>query len=161
RFFAGYVTLVPGSRGDSMHIMVLGLNHRTAPVELRERLAFSDGELEEALTRLRHTKSILECTILSTCNRMELYAVCDQLHTGEYYLKTFLENWFGIPREQFVDHLYVKQNEEAVRHLFLVACGLDSMIIGETQILGQVKSAFLTAQKHGATGTLFNTLFKQ
>lgn len=144
-----------------MHIMVLGLNHRTAPVELRERLAFSDGELEEALTRLRHTKSILECTILSTCNRMELYAVCDQLHTGEYYLKTFLENWFGIPREQFVDHLYVKQNEEAVRHLFLVACGLDSMIIGETQILGQVKSAFLTAQKHGATGTLFNTLFKQ
>ena len=92
---------------------------------------------------------------------MELYAVCDQLHTGEYYLKTFLENWFGIPREQFVDHLYVKQNEEAVRHLFLVACGLDSMIIGETQILGQVKSAFLTAQKHGATGTLFNTLFEQ
>lgn len=144
-----------------MHIMVLGLNHRTAPVELRERLAFSGGELEEALTRLSHTKSILECTVLSTCNRMELYAVCDQIHTGEYYLKTFLEDWFGVPREEFVDHLYVKQNEEALRHLFLVACGLDSMIIGETQILGQVKSAFLTAQKSGATGTLFNTLFKQ
>jgi glutamyl-tRNA reductase len=92
---------------------------------------------------------------------MELYVVCDQLHTGEYYAKSFLESWFRIPREEFVDHLYVKPDQEAVRHLFHVVCGLDSLVLGETQILGQVKQAFLTAQATGTTGTLFNMLFKQ
>jgi len=144
-----------------MHILTVGLNHKTAPVELREKLAFSEDRLPLALNMLRNMKSILECVILSTCNRMELHVVCDQLHTGEYYVKSFLESWFRIPREEFADHLYVKPNEEAIEHLFRVVCGLDSLVIGETQILGQVKQAFLTAQATGTTGTLFNTLFKQ
>ncbi|SEN01074.1 glutamyl-tRNA reductase [Lihuaxuella thermophila] len=144
-----------------MHILVVGFNHKTAPVELREKLAFSSDRLQMALNVLRDMKSILECVIVSTCNRMELYVVCDQLHTGEYYSKSFLENWFRVPKEEFVPHLYVKQNLEAVNHLFTVVCGLDSLVLGETQILGQVKSAFLTAQAEGTTGTIFNTLFKQ
>lgn len=144
-----------------MHIITVGINHKTAPVELREQLAFSADELEKALTRLRHTKSILECVVLSTCNRVELYVVCDQLHTGRYYSKAFLASWFGIPMESFSDHLYIKENTEAIRHLFTVVCGLDSMMIGETQILGQVRTAFLTAQETGTTGTVFNELFKR
>jgi glutamyl-tRNA reductase len=143
-----------------MHILVVGFNHKTAPVELRERLAFSDEQLPMALKHLRDMKSILECVIVSTCNRMELYVVCDQLHTGEYYAKAFLENWFRIPRIEFEEHLYIKQNEQAVNHLFHVVSGLDSLVIGETQILGQVRDAFLAAQVQGSTGTLFNKLFK-
>lgn len=144
-----------------MHLLIVGLNHKTAPVELREQLAFSEDRLPLALNTLRHMKSILECVILSTCNRMELYIVCDQLHTGKYYAKSFLESWFRIPREEFVNHLYIKENEEACEHLLHVVCGLDSLVIGETQILGQVKQAYLTALKTGTTGTLFNKLFQQ
>jgi glutamyl-tRNA reductase len=144
-----------------MHILAIGFNHKTAPVEIREKLSFQEDRLPLALRTLRDMKSILECVIVSTCNRTELYVVCDQLHMGEYYSKSFLESWFRIPREEFADHLYVKENEEAVRHLFHVVCGLDSLVIGETQILGQVKQAFLTALETGTTGTLFNTLFKQ
>ncbi|OYD08281.1 glutamyl-tRNA reductase [Paludifilum halophilum] len=144
-----------------MHIVLTGFNHKTAPVELRERMTFSTDGLDRSLRRLRQMKSILECVIVSTCNRTELYAVTDQLHTGQYYSKAFLENEFGIPKEEFTDHLYHKWNEEAVHHLFSVVCGLDSMVLGETQILGQVKQAFTAAQKAETTGTLFNHLFKQ
>ncbi|AUS08405.1 glutamyl-tRNA reductase [Laceyella sacchari] len=144
-----------------MHTLVIGLNHKTAPVEIREQLAFQEDRLQLALKSLRDMKSVLECVIVSTCNRMELYVVADQLHTGEYYAKAFLESWFRLPKEGFAEHLYVKANQEAVRHLFHVVCGMDSLVLGETQILGQVKQAFLTAQQTGTTGTLFNALFKQ
>ncbi|MBD1371800.1 glutamyl-tRNA reductase [Hazenella sp. IB182357] len=144
-----------------MHTIVIGFNHKTAPVEIRERLVFSEQRLDLAIRTLRDMKSVLECVIVSTCNRMELYLVCDQLHTGEYYAKTFLESWFRIPREEFVSHLYILHNQDAVSHLLHVVCGLDSLVIGETQILGQVKQAFFAAQAQQATGTVFNTLFKQ
>lgn len=144
-----------------MHIIALGFNHKTAPVELRERMAFHTENLTPALQRLRRQKSILECVIVSTCNRVELYVVSDQLHTGRYYSKSFLENEFAVKRDQFEPHLYIKEDEEAIRHLFTVVSGLDSMVLGETQILGQVKQSFLVAQDAGVTGTLFNQLFKQ
>lgn len=144
-----------------MHILSVGLNHKTAPVDVRERFAFSDASLADALVALRHTKSVLECVILSTCNRMEMYVVCDQLHTGRYYTTTFLETWFETDREQFADHLYFFEGEAAVRHLFEVTCGLDSMIMGETQILGQVTDAMEAAQKAQTTGTLLNKLFRE
>ncbi|MDR6226447.1 glutamyl-tRNA reductase [Desmospora profundinema] len=144
-----------------MHIIALGFNHKTAPVELRERMAFSAEDLTAPLQRLRQQKSILECVIISTCNRMELYVVSDQLHTGRYYAKSFLEGEFGLDRNRFEPHLYIKEDEHAIRHLFTVVCGLDSMVLGETQILGQVKQSFLAAQEAGVTGTLFNQLFKQ
>jgi glutamyl-tRNA reductase len=144
-----------------MHIIAVSLNHHTAPVEVRERFTFSDERLPEALNRLKQTKSILEGVIVSTCNRTEIYAVVDRLHMCGHYIRGFMENWFGISRDQFVQYLSIHEDQDAIKHLFRVTCGLDSMMIGETQILGQVRSSFLTAQKEAATGTLFNMLFKQ
>ncbi|MUG67763.1 glutamyl-tRNA reductase [Paenibacillus campinasensis] len=144
-----------------MHIIVVGLNYRTAPVEVRERFAFSEEELPEALKQLKSTKSVLEGVIVATCNRTEIYVVVDRLHMCGYFIRSFMEQWFGINREAFTQYLYIYEDEQAISHLFKVACGLDSMVIGETQILGQVRSAFLMSQKEQATGTWFNMLFKQ
>ncbi|PYI52206.1 glutamyl-tRNA reductase [Paenibacillus flagellatus] len=144
-----------------MHIIAVGLNYRTAPVEIREQFAFDESLLPLALRRLKETKSILECVIVSTCNRTELYAVVDRLYMCGHYVRNFLETWFGIPREKMKDYLYIYEDRQAIEHLFRVTAGLDSMVIGETQILGQVRDAFLKAQSEKATGTLFNMLFKQ
>jgi len=144
-----------------MHIIVVGLNYKTAPVEIRERLAFSETDLPFAMTTLKNKKSILENMIVSTCNRTEVYAVVDQLHTGRYYIKEFLAEWFRLDQEEFASHLYIQEHESAVQHLFKVTCGLNSMVLGETQILGQVRNSFLMAQEKGATGTIFNHLIKQ
>lgn len=144
-----------------MHIIAVGLNYRTAPVEIREKFAFDEKMLPLALQQLKETKSILECVIVSTCNRTEIYAVVDRLYMCGHYVRNFLETWFGIPRERMKDFLYIYEDRRAIDHLFRVTCGLDSMVIGETQILGQVRDAFLNAQKEKATGTLFNMLFKQ
>lgn len=144
-----------------MHVIVVGLNHKTAPVEVREKLTFQDQEFVPAMSELKQRKSILENVILSTCNRTEVYAVVDQLHTGRYYIKQFLSDWFSVEREEFEPYLFIYENEHAVNHLFRVACGLDSLVIGETQILGQVRDSFTAAQKSDTTGTVFNQLFKQ
>jgi glutamyl-tRNA reductase len=144
-----------------MHILMIGLNYKTAPVETRERLTFNELDLGEAMKKLQEKKSILENIILSTCNRTEIYAVVDQLHTGRYYIKEFLSEWFGIDQAEFSPYLFYREENGAVEHLFKVSCGLDSMILGETQILGQVRSSFLLAQQEETTGTVFNHLFKQ
>jgi len=139
--------------------LVTGLNHRTAPVEIREKFSVSKDDLVDALRELKQTKSILECVIVSTCNRTEIYAVVDRQH-GEFVYK-FLEKWFGVARSDFLPYMYMCRDEKAVEHLFRVTCGLDSLVIGETQILGQVRDAFLLAQENKTTGTLFNTLFRE
>ncbi|MFC4409869.1 glutamyl-tRNA reductase [Chungangia koreensis] len=144
-----------------MHTIVVGVNYRTAPVEIREKLSFIENELPNAMAALQKEKSILENIIVSTCNRTEIYAVVDQLHTGKYYVKQFLAKWFDIPMESFSQFLIVRENHEAVDHLFRVSAGVDSMVLGETQILGQVKKSFLEGQETGTTGTVFNQLFKQ
>jgi glutamyl-tRNA reductase len=144
-----------------MHIIVIGLNYKTAPVEIRERLTFSESDLVDAIKKLNTKKSILENIILSTCNRTEIYAVVDQLHTGRYYIKEFLSEWFGLDQAEFSPYLFVYEEDGAVDHLFRVTCGIQSMILGETQILGQVRSSFLLAQQEAATGSVFNQLFKQ
>ncbi|RXY98267.1 glutamyl-tRNA reductase [Fictibacillus sp. S7] len=144
-----------------MHILVVGLNYKTAPVEIREKVSFQPTELAEAHKALRARKSILECTIVSTCNRTEVYAVVDQLHTGRYYMKSFLAEWFSIETNDLNPFLFIREEEISVEHLFRVAAGLDSMVLGETQILGQVRDSFLLAQQEGTTGTIFNHLFKQ
>jgi len=144
-----------------MYIITVGLNYKTAPVEIRERLSFQEAELIAAMLTLKKRKSILENVIVSTCNRTEIYAVVDQLHTGRYYIKEFFAEWFHIERENFESHLYIYENQKAVEHLFNVSCGLDSMVIGETQILGQVRSSFFKAQEANSVGTVFNQLFKQ
>lgn len=144
-----------------MHIIVVGLNYKTAPVEIRERLAFAEDALAPAMVTLNQKKSILENVIVSTCNRTEVYAVVDQVHTGRYYIKEFLSEWFQMDPLEFTDHLYIHEEEDATKHLFQVTCGLNSMVLGETQILGQVRTSFLLAQENGTTGTVFNYLMKQ
>lgn len=144
-----------------MYTVVVGVNHRTAPVEIREKLSFVEAELPQAMQTLQQQKSILENIIISTCNRTEIYAVVDQIHTGRYYIKKFLADWFALPIEEFSTHLIIHEEDGAVEHLLRVAAGIDSMVLGETQILGQVRSSFLAAQEIGTTGTVFNELFKQ
>jgi glutamyl-tRNA reductase len=144
-----------------MHIIAIGLNYKTAPVEIREKLSFNENELVSAMTALQNQKSILENVIISTCNRTEIYAVVDQLHTGRYYVKAFLSEWFQIDKEEFSPFLRIFEGDAAIEHLYRVACGLDSMVLGETQILGQVRSSFLLAQEKQTIGTVFNQLFKQ
>ncbi|TSB46262.1 glutamyl-tRNA reductase [Alkalicoccobacillus porphyridii] len=144
-----------------MHIILVGLNYKTAPVEMREKMAFQETELPAALKQLRTSKSILECAIISTCNRTEVYVVADQLHTGRHFTKTFLSDWFNMSKADVSPYLNIKENDAAVEHLMRVAAGLDSMILGETQILGQIKNQFLLAQTEQVTGTIFNELFKQ
>ncbi|RDU36285.1 glutamyl-tRNA reductase [Neobacillus piezotolerans] len=144
-----------------MHILVAGINYKTAPVEIRERLTFKQDELREAARTLKGKKAILENVILSTCNRTEIYAVVDQVHTGRYYIKEFLSEWFGLEQSEFSPFLFIYEGDGAIEHLFNVACGLNSMILGETQILGQVRSSFFLSQEEEATGTVFNHLFKQ
>lgn len=143
-----------------MHIVVAGLNYRTAPVSIREKFAFAEGDLPLALKELKETKSVMECVVVGTCNRTELYVAVDRQPCA-HYLRGFIEKWFGVPRGEYQEHLYVYENEKAIEHLFRVTSGLDSMVIGETQILGQVRDAFLLAQREKTTGVLFNTLFKQ
>lgn len=144
-----------------MHIVVVGLNYRTAPVEVRERFTFAEQDLPKALELLKSTKSVLEGVIVATCNRTEIYVVVDRLSMCGYFIRGFMEQWFNIKREEFTQHLYIYEDEQAISHLFKVTCGLDSMVIGETQILGQVRNAFLESQEQKATGTWFNMLFKQ
>ncbi|MGG3469233.1 glutamyl-tRNA reductase [Neobacillus pocheonensis] len=144
-----------------MHILVVGLNYKTAPVEIRERLTFSETDLVDAIKKLNAKKSILENIILSTCNRTEIYAVVDQLHTGRYYIKEFLAEWFGMEQAEFSPFLFINEDDGAVDHLFNVTCGLNSMVLGETQILGQVRTSFMLAQAEEITGSVFNHLFKQ
>ncbi|WP_397539491.1 glutamyl-tRNA reductase [Rummeliibacillus pycnus] len=144
-----------------MHTIVVGLNYKTAPVEIREKFSFTEEELPNAMRALQSQKSILEDVIVSTCNRTEIYAVVDQLHTGRYYIKQFLSTWFKVPVEFFESHLYIREEDSSMMHLFNVSSGIDSMVLGETQILGQVKGSFLKAQEIGVTGTVYNKLFKQ
>lgn len=144
-----------------MHTLVVGLNYKTAPVEIREKLSFAEHTIPEAMAALQQQKSVLENVIVSTCNRTEIYAVVDQLHTGRYYIKQFLAEWFHVPMEEFSPHLIIKEQDEAVQHLFRVSAGIDSMVLGETQILGQVRKSFLNGQELGSTGTVYNHLFKQ
>ena len=144
-----------------MHIIALSLNYKKTGVEEREQVTFQDDEVVEALHKLREQKSILEAALLSTCNRTELYVVSDQEHTGAYYSRKFLADWFDVEYEKIKDMTDMKVADEAISHLFKVTAGLDSMVLGETQILGQIRDAFLTAQEEHTTGTIFNKLFKE
>lgn len=146
---------------EQVHIIVVGVNYKTAPVEIREKLTFNPADLEKAMVSLKDQKSVLENIIVSTCNRTEVYAVVDQLHTGRYYIKAFLADWFGLDKEEFSPYLNIYENDGAIEHLYRVSCGLDSMVLGETQILGQIRNSFLTAQEFHTVGTIFNQLFKQ
>jgi len=142
-----------------MSLLVIGLNHRTAPVALRERLAFSSSRVEELLPQLKKTGSLDELVILSTCNRTEFYISAENPATSVATLNQWLHQEAGGPALE--PHLYRREEDETVSHLFKVAAGLDSMVIGEHEILGQVKNAYLLSHQTGCTGKLMNVLFQR
>jgi len=145
-----------------MHIVVVGLSHKTAPVEIREKLAVPESRLGEALTRLCAYQGIKEGILLSTCNRVEVYAVVEDLETGYGRIQEFLADaHLSVSSEQLTPHLYWQTGDRAITHLFRVACSLDSMVVGESQILGQVKDAFETALTHKTTGLILNKVVKK
>ena len=136
-----------------MTLWVLGINHQTAPVDLRERVAFDAGNLPAALASLRALSEVSEAALLSTCNRTELYAIARDSES--------LTHWLSTQAEGLDAYLYRYSDADAVRHLFRVATGLDSMVLGEPQILGQVKDAWVTARENGAMGSRLDRLFQQ
>ena len=143
-----------------MHAILVGLNHKSAAVELREKLHFDDKVIKRALRNLSRREQVEECAILSTCNRVELYASSLDVNKGLGSLKNFLAEYHEINEAEIDPHLYELSAEAAVTHLFRVAASLDSLVVGENQILGQVKSAYLTAQGEGCTKHILNRLFQ-
>ena len=156
-----------------MQILTLGINHHTAPLSVREQVAFAPEMIQPALHHLKdrlanvsETK-LPEATILSTCNRTELYCAANDAHDTheQSALKNTAIEWLaqsrGIRSDELLPHVYVLPQSQAVRHAFRVACGLDSMVVGETQILGQLKDAVRTADEAGSLGTYLNQLFQK
>jgi glutamyl-tRNA reductase len=141
-----------------MRLFAVGLSHRTAPVELRECVDFSRSGVEAALSALASQGIVRELVILSTCNRAEIYAAGDTEATADA-VGRFIAEYHSLPDAQMAPHLYVHKGAAAARHLFRVAAGLDSLVVGEPQILGQVKSAYSTASDLHHTGALTNRLF--
>lgn len=145
-----------------MHIILVGLSHKTAPVEVRERLAVPESRLGEALARLCGYDGIKEGLLLSTCNRVEVYAVVDSVESGFNSVQEFLaDTHMSLSSEQLTPHLYWHTDDRAIAHMFRVAASLDSMIVGESQILGQMKDAFEVALSHKATGMILNKVIKK
>jgi len=142
-----------------MTLLALGINHKTAPVAVREKVAFAPDLLPSQLRDANSAAGMQEIAILSTCNRTELYCTVDGA-TPEQLL-AWLEKVHGVPLEQLQDCHYSLNDEDAVKHLFRVASGLDSLILGEPQILGQMKSAFAVAQEAGTIGPELGRLFRQ
>ena len=141
-----------------MHLLALGLNHRTAAVDLRERTAFSPEQLPDAVRSLTSSLDVTEATILSTCNRTEIY--CHQQNPTSDPVLDWLRDYGDLPVQALDGSTYALPGEQAVQHAFRVAAGLDSMVLGEPQILGQMKSAFSVAHQAGTTGKILNRLFQ-
>jgi glutamyl-tRNA reductase len=146
-------------------LVLLGINHNTAPIEVRERLAIPSTRLADATRTLLHQPGIREGLILSTCNRVELLTLQDDGETSQPQTKTdllrFLHEYFSVPPNDIQPHLYEHRDREAVRHLFRVASSLDSMVVGEPQILGQVKESYTIAREVGAVSTHLESLLQR
>ncbi|MGD1002741.1 MAG: glutamyl-tRNA reductase [Candidatus Brocadiia bacterium] len=140
-------------------IQVVGLSHHTAPVEMREALAFPRARLPEALASMRAVEGVEEVVILSTCNRVEVY-VCARAAQGDALVRDLLTNFHGLSAESFERHLYTREGMDAVAHLFRVAAGLDSMVLGEAQVTAQVKAAYELAAAERTVGRVFHRLFQ-
>lgn len=144
-----------------MEIVLVGLNHRSAPVEVREKVAFTNEQARQAADELRARGILHETLVLSTCNRSEVYGVPpESAHESAAALLSYLSSFHSVQLELLSPSLYHHYDRHAVRHLFRVASGLDSMMLGEAEILGQVREAYRTAHEHGATGPVLNRLFQ-
>jgi glutamyl-tRNA reductase len=144
-----------------MSLLVVGLSHRSAPVSVLERAVLAPGLRGATLQDVLGAEPATEAAVLSTCNRIELYAEVDKFHAGVAELSTRLAQHSGVGLEELTPFLYVHYEDRAVHHLFSVACGLDSMVVGEGQILGQIKDALAVAQEQHSAGRLLNDLFQQ
>ncbi|MCA9482313.1 MAG: glutamyl-tRNA reductase [Nitrospina sp.] len=143
------------------NLILVGVNHKTTPVEIRERLAFTQGKIEESTEILLQYPEIQENIIISTCNRVELYARVDDVEQGIRRLKDFLCQYHHLETDELEPYFYSYQDNETVEHLFKVSSSLDSMVLGEAQILGQVKDAYTLARSLRATGQILNQLFEK
>ena len=143
-----------------MSVVVIGLNHRSTPLDLLERMTVGDAALPKALHDLVSRSDVSEAVVLSTCNRTEVYAVAERFHGAYQDIRDFLAEIAFLAPEDFSDHLYVHYDAPAVAHLFGVAAGLDSAVLGESEILGQVKQAWERAREEGAAGPALNLLFR-
>lgn len=141
-------------------MIVVGLNHRTVPLGVLERMAVPAERLPKALDDLVSREHIAEAVVLSTCHRTEVYAAAERFHGAVSDIRNFLSELAGIPPEDFADHLYAYYDDAAVAHLFGVASGLDSVVLGESEILGQVRRAWEAARDLGAAGTALSGLFR-
>ena len=147
--------------GTSVRVALIGCSHRTAPVELRERVAFTNEQALDAVTELRQRGILEEAVVVSTCNRSELYGVpADSGATVADQLEEFLTSYHRIPPGALRGRTYRWMGTDAIRHLFRVAAGLDSMLLGEAEILGQIRTAYGRALEHGATGPVLNRAFQ-
>ncbi|AWS40049.1 glutamyl-tRNA reductase [Streptosporangium sp. 'caverna'] len=144
-----------------MSVLVVGLSHRTAPVALLERVSVSGDALVKLLHDVQQDDHVAEAMIVSSCNRVEIYAEVDRFHAAVTGVSQLLSTHSGVPMEQLANHLYVHYEDRAVEHLFSVGSGLDSMVVGEGQILGQVRSALRLAQEEGTVGSTLNELVQQ
>ncbi|HEV3225964.1 MAG TPA: glutamyl-tRNA reductase [Acidimicrobiales bacterium] len=144
-----------------MSVVVIGMNHRTAPLDLLERTAVDEARLPKVLHDLCARTNLSEAVVLSTCNRIEVYAVAEKFHGGYDDVRNFFVDLSYLPPEEFAEHLYVHYDEAAAAHLFGVAAGLDSAVLGESEILGQVRTAWERARDEGTTGFALNLLFRQ
>lgn len=141
------------------HVLVVGVSHHSAPVEVREQLDFSRRGLGDALDRLIEHPGVSEAVVLSTCNRAEVYVGCERVDDARREVTRFLADFNELPPELLEPHIYAEIGDAAVRHLYRVAAGLDSLVVGEPQILGQVKQAYGEASDRARTGTVLNRLF--
>ncbi|MEV7245679.1 glutamyl-tRNA reductase [Streptomyces sp. NPDC093248] len=144
-----------------MSLLVVGLSHRSAPVSVLERAALSADAQAKLVQDTVAAEPATEAAVLATCNRIELYADVDKFHAGVAELSTLLAQHSGVGLEELTPYLYVHYEDRAVHHLFSVACGLDSMVVGEGQILGQIKDSLARAQELHTAGKLLNDLFQQ
>lgn len=144
-----------------MSLLVVGLSHRSAPVSVLERASLAAGAQVKLLQDTLAAEPAVEATVLATCNRIELYADVDKFHAGVAELSTLLAQHSGVGLDELTPYLYVHYEDRAVHHLFSVACGLDSMVVGEGQILGQIKDALALGQELHTAGRLLNDLFQQ
>ena len=143
-----------------MPILALGVSFRGAPVELLERLAFGNDDYPKAYRRLRDLDAVQEAVVVSTCNRVEVFGEVSSYHAGFLDLKRFLSESREVPAEDFGEPLYSHYEDQAAQHLFSVAAGIDSMVLGEPQIFAQVRDAYRRAEAEGATGPVLSALFR-
>ena len=144
-----------------MSLVVVGCNHRSTPLGLLERMTVAPDDLPKALHDLAAAEHLSESVLLSTCNRIEVYAYAERFHGGYADIRELLARHSGLPPETVADELYAHHDADAVRHLFTVAAGLDSVVVGEHEILGQVRDAWLSARTEGTVGAVLEPLFRR